>query len=94
MFFVTSGDSGSLVLANLTSSLRDPSRDAPAWMRILWAGIIGVLTLSLLLAGGLDALRSAVVSIGLPFAFMLLLMLAALWRGLLLDGRESPVGEP
>lgn len=94
VFFVTSGDSGSLVLANLTSNLRDPSRDAPAWMRILWAGIIGVLTLALLLAGGLNALRSAVVIMGLPFAFVLLLMLAALWRGLLLDGRESPVGKP
>lgn len=89
VFFVTSGDSGSLVLANLTSNLRDPNRDAPASMRILWAGVIGVLTLALLLANGLDALRSAVVIMGLPFAFVLLLMMAALGRALLLHRRAS-----
>src|SRR5690606_26568446 len=45
VFFVTSGDSGSLVLSNLTSIIDDPNDDAPPWMRVLWAGIIGLLTL-------------------------------------------------
>lgn len=82
IFFVTSGDSGSLVLANLTSTLKDPNADAPLWRRILWAAIIGVLTVALLLAGGLTALQSAVVIMGLPFAFVLFLMMFGLLRAL------------
>ncbi|MEC8917012.1 MAG: choline BCCT transporter BetT, partial [Pseudomonadota bacterium] len=54
VFFVTSGDSGALVLSNFTSKLKDVNSDAPIWMRILWSAVIGILTLSLLLAGGLS----------------------------------------
>lgn len=86
VFFVTSGDSGSLVLSNLTSILRDPNQDAPAWMRVLWAGIIGVLTVALLMAGGLSALQGTVVIMGLPFAFVLFLMMLGLFKALQLEG--------
>lgn len=86
VFFVTSGDSGSLVLSNLTSILRDPNHDAPGWMRVLWAAIIGVLTVALLMAGGLSALQSAVVIMGLPFAFVLFLMMLGLFKALQLEG--------
>lgn len=89
VFFVTSGDSGSLVLSNLTSILTDPNHDAPAWMRILWAGIIGVLTVALLMAGGLSALQSAVVVMGLPFAFVLFLMMLGLFKALKLEGLKE-----
>ena len=68
VFFVTSGDSGSLVLSNLTCFIRDPSNDAPAWMRIAWATVIGLVTVALLSTDGLNALQSAVVIMGLPFA--------------------------
>ncbi|MGV8898359.1 MAG: choline BCCT transporter BetT [Burkholderiaceae bacterium] len=89
VFFVTSGDSGSLVLSNLTSVLRDPSQDAPAWMRILWAAIIGVLTLALLMAGGLSALQGTVVIMGLPFAFVLFLMMLGLFKALKVEGMKE-----
>ena len=89
VFFVTSGDSGSLVLSNLTSILRDPNQDAPGWMRILWAGIIGVLTVALLMAGGLSALQGAVVIMGLPFAFVLFLMMFGLFKALKLEGLKE-----
>ena len=89
VFFVTSGDSGSLVLSNLTSILRDPNHDAPAWMRVLWAAIIGVLTLALLMAGGLGALQSAVVITGLPFAFVLFLMMLGLYKALKVEGLKE-----
>ncbi|MEX1215532.1 choline BCCT transporter BetT [Saccharospirillum sp.] len=89
VFFVTSGDSGSLVLSNLTSILRDPNQDAPGWMRILWAGIIGVLTVALLMAGGLSALQSAVVIMGLPFAFVLFFMMFGLFKALQLEGLKE-----
>lgn len=86
VFFVTSGDSGSLVLSNLSSHLKDPSHDAPAWMRVLWAGVIGVLTIALLLADGLTALQSAVVIMGLPFAFVLFMMMYGLTEALRVEG--------
>jgi choline/glycine/proline betaine transport protein len=89
VFFVTSGDSGSLVLSNLTSVLTDPNHDAPSWMRITWAAIIGLLTLALLLAGGLGALQSTVVIMGLPFAFVLFAMMAGLYRALKVEGLKE-----
>jgi choline/glycine/proline betaine transport protein len=82
VFFVTSGDSGSLVLSNLTSILKDPYSDAPPWMRVMWAGIIGLLTISLLLADGLTTLQGAVVITGLPFAFVLCVMMVGLLKAL------------
>lgn len=82
IFFITSGDSGSLVLSNLTSVLKNPYSDAPAWMRIMWASIIGLLTIALLLADGLTALQSAVVVTGLPFAIVLCLMMLGLFKAL------------
>lgn len=86
VFFVTSGDSGSLVLSNLSSQIEDPNQDAPAWMRVLWAAVIGVLTIALLMADGLAALQSAVVIMGLPFAFVLFLIMYGLFKALRAEG--------
>ncbi|MEX0607504.1 MAG: BCCT family transporter, partial [Halofilum sp. (in: g-proteobacteria)] len=85
IFFVTSGDSGSLVLSNLSSILHDPNADAPAWMRVLWAAVIGLLTIALLIAGGLTALQSATVILGLPFALVLFAVMAGLLKALRLE---------
>lgn len=82
VFFVTSGDSGALVLSNFTSILTDVNHDAPVWMRILWAAIIGLLTLALLMAGGLGALQSTVVIMGLPFSVVLFFMMVGLFKAL------------
>ncbi|MCU7554510.1 choline BCCT transporter BetT [Alteromonas sp. ASW11-19] len=89
VFFVTSGDSGSLVLSNLTSILKDPYSDAPSWMRIMWASIIGLLTIALLLADGLTALQSAVVVTGLPFAFVLCVMMVGLYKALRVESLKQ-----
>ncbi|WP_217474571.1 choline BCCT transporter BetT [Stutzerimonas stutzeri] len=86
VFFVTSGDSGSLVLSNFTSILKDVNSDAPVWMRVLWAAIIGVLTLALLIAGGLTALQGTVVIMGLPFSIVLLFMMVGLFKALHVEG--------
>lgn len=86
VFFVTSGDSGALVLSNFTSRLKDVNSDAPVWMRILWACVIGLLTLALLMAGGLSALQSVVVITGLPFSIVLFFMMAGLLKALRVEG--------
>src|SRR5699024_2312645 len=68
MFYVTSADSGALVMSNFTSKVTSSDGDGPPWMRIFWAVATGVLTLALLSLGGLDALQSATIIIGLPFS--------------------------
>lgn len=92
VFFVTSGDSGSLVLASFTSRPGPAAVDAPVWLRVLWAAVIGALTLALLMAGGLQALQSAVVVMGLPFAVVLLLMAWGLYRGLRAEPPVKTIG--
>lgn len=89
VFFVTSGDSGSLVLSNLTSIIKDPNQDAPSWMRIVWAAIIGLLTVGLLMADGLTALQSAVVIMGLPFTFVLFFMMGGIYKALRLEALKE-----
>lgn len=78
-FFVTSSDSGSLVVDSLTSGGRP---DSPVGVRIFWALAEGAVAAVLLLGGGLQALQTAVIITGLPFAFILLIMCYSLYRGL------------
>ncbi|WP_114779171.1 BCCT family transporter [Botryobacter ruber] len=77
-FFVTSSDSGSLVVDSLTSGGRT---DSPVGIRIFWALAEGGVAAVLLLGGGLQALQTAVIITGLPFALILLLMCYSLYRG-------------
>ncbi|GAA4441654.1 choline BCCT transporter BetT [Pontibacter saemangeumensis] len=78
-FFVTSSDSGSLVVVSLTSGGRpNPS----VGTRVFWAVSGGAIAAVLLLGGGLQALQTAVIITGLPFAIILLLMCYSLFKGL------------
>jgi choline/glycine/proline betaine transport protein len=78
-FFVTSSDSGSLVIDIITSG---GNEDPPVWQRIFWAITEGVVAAALLLAGGLSALQTAAISSALPFAFVMLFMCFGLYKGL------------
>ncbi|QIL89744.1 BCCT family transporter [Microbulbifer sp. SH-1] len=69
VFFVTSADSGAMVVNMLSSHGRD---DTPLWQRIFWAGIIGAVAIALLLAGGLSSLQTATIASALPFSLILL----------------------
>ncbi len=78
-FFVTSSDSGSLVIDNLTSGGK---LDSPVGQRVFWASTEGAVAAVLLLGGGLGALQAAAISSGLPFVILLLIMCYSLRRGL------------
>ncbi|MFD1685143.1 BCCT family transporter [Halobellus litoreus] len=78
-FFVTSSDSGSLVIDHLTSGGK---HDVPTAQRVFWAVIEGVIAAVLLIGGGLDALQTASITAGLPFTFVLLLMCYTVYVGL------------
>lgn len=79
VFFVTSSDSGSLVIDTITAGGK---MDAPKSQRIFWCIFEGLVAIALLLGGGLLALQAAAVSTGLPFALVLLLACWALIKGL------------
>lgn len=79
VFFVTSSDSGSLVIDTITAGGKV---DAPVSQRVFWAVTEGVVAICLMLGGGLAALQAAVISMGLPFAIVLLLMCISLAIGL------------
>jgi len=82
LFYVTSADSGSLVLGNFTSKLKDINSDAPNWLRIFWSVAIGVLTLSMLMTNGISALQNTTVIMGLPFSFVIFFVMAGLYKSL------------
>ena len=73
VFFVTSADSGALVVDMLASSGKDHS---PLWQRIFWSVLMGVVAIALLLADGLKALQTATIASALPFSIVLL---ASIW---------------
>ncbi|MFT6011084.1 MAG: choline/carnitine/betaine transport [Candidatus Azotimanducaceae bacterium] len=79
VFFVTSSDSGSLVVDHLTSGGKLAS---PVQQRIFWAIMEGAIASVLLVGGGLDTLRAASVSTGLLFAGVILVGVYSLYMGL------------
>ncbi|EOU9528253.1 choline transporter [Cronobacter dublinensis] len=82
LFYVTSADSGSLVLANFTSKLKDINSDAANWLRIFWSVAIGVLTMGMLMTNGISALQNTTVIMGLPFSFVIFFVMAGLYKSL------------
>ena len=89
-FFVTSADSGSLVVDSFASGGK---LTTPVTQRIFWTVTLGAIASALLFGGGLGALQAAAISTGLPFALLLLVMSFSLFRGLqnellLLDRQE------
>ncbi|MCV2880951.1 BCCT family transporter [Actibacterium sp. XHP0104] len=79
VFFVTSSDSGSLVIDTITAGGKV---DAPVPQRVFWCTFEGAVAIVLLIGGGLGALQAMVISTGLPFTVVLLLMCWAIYSGL------------
>ncbi|HEV8037005.1 BCCT family transporter [Yoonia sp.] len=79
VFFVTSSDSGSLVIDTITAGGKI---DAPVPQRVFWCTFEGLVAIALLIGGGLGSLQAMVISTGLPFTIVLLLMCFAIFRGL------------
>lgn len=84
VFFVTSSDSGSLVIDTITAGGKV---DAPVPQRVFWCIFEGAVAIVLLIGGGLASLQAMVISTGLPFTMVLLLMCWAIWRGLVAELR-------
>ena len=88
LFYVTTADSAALVMANLSSNLRNPAEDGRAGLRIFWALSTGALTVAMLLVGGIGALQNATVIMGLPFAFVVILVMIGLYKALRVEANR------
>jgi betaine/carnitine transporter, BCCT family len=89
VFFITSSDSGSLVIDSITAGGKI---DAPVPQRIFWASVEGAIAAALLWIGGteaIQALQAGAISTGLPFTFILLLMCVSLLMGFSTEPRGA-----
>lgn len=85
-FFVTSSDSGSLVIDTITSG---GDMHPPIWTRVFWAVTEGVVAAVLMVTGGLGALQTATITTALPFTFVIILACMGLMRGLKMEAAKA-----
>ena len=86
IFFITSSDSGSLVI-DITSS--GGKLEGPPARRVFWCSLEGAVAIALLLGGGLKSLQAASLIAGLPFSVLLILMTVSIWKGLRNETRRG-----
>ena len=82
VFFVTSADSGAMVVNMLASGGED---NTPMWQRIFWTSTIGITAAVLLLAGGLPSLQTAAIASALPFSVAVLFAIWGFMKALRAD---------
>lgn len=85
IFFVTSCDSGAMVIDMLCSNGRN---DTPIWQRLFWAISVGVVAGVLSLVGGLDALQTMTIASALPFSIVLLIACFGLMKALQIESAK------
>lgn len=86
IFFVTSSDSGSLVMDTIAAG---GQTDTPSLQRVFWCATSGIVAAVLLTTGGLSALQSATISTALPFSIVMLLLVWSLFKGMNADIAHS-----
>jgi glycine betaine transporter len=79
VFFVTSGDSATLVLGMMSTG---GNPNPPNKVKVMWGVLVAGIAISLLLAGGLKAVQTATIVFALPFTIVILLMAYSLWRAI------------
>ncbi|MDY1144201.1 choline BCCT transporter BetT [Pseudomonas aeruginosa] len=89
VFFVTSADSGTVVLSTLSAHRGSADDDGPKWLRVFWGSVTALVTGGLLFAGSIDALKSAVVLTSLPFSLILLLMMWGLHKAFYMESQRQ-----
>jgi glycine betaine transporter len=86
VFFVTSGDSATLVLGMMSTR---GNENPPAKIKLVWGALVAGIAITLLLAGGIKAVQTATIVFALPFTGVIVLMAIALLRGLREDWTEQ-----
>ncbi|QGU03756.1 High-affinity choline transport protein [Corynebacterium comes] len=85
LFYLTSANSGAMVMSNFSSSIPDPSEDGPKWLRIYWAVLTAVLTIAMLLAGGVVTMEYATLIFALPVTIVAYLVMFSFTKALRME---------
>ncbi|WP_425548395.1 choline BCCT transporter BetT [Brachybacterium paraconglomeratum] len=85
LFYLTSANSGALVMANFSSTIPDPAQDGAKWLRIFWAVLTALLTVAMLTAGGVTTMEYATLIFGLPVTVVAYLVMASFSKALRME---------
>jgi choline/glycine/proline betaine transport protein len=88
LFYLTSANSGAMVMSNFSASIPDPSQDGPKWLRIFWAVLTALLTVAMLLAGGVTTMEYATLIFALPVTIIAYLVMASFHKVLQMERAE------
>lgn len=88
LFYLTSANSGAMVMSNFSSSIPDPSQDGAKWLRIFWAVLTAVLTIAMLVAGGVTTMEYATLIFALPVTVIAWLVMASFSKALRMERAE------
>lgn len=88
LFYLTSANSGAMVMSNFSSSIPDPSVDGAKWLRIFWALLTAVLTVAMLVAGGVTTMEHATLIFALPVTVIAYLVMASFSKVLRMERAE------
>jgi len=88
LFYLTSANSGAMVMSNFSASIPDPSQDGPKWLRIFWAVLTAVLAVAMLLAGGVTTMEYATLIFALPVTVIAYLVMASFHKVLRMERAE------
>lgn len=88
LFYLTSANSGAMVMSNFSASIPDPSEDGPKWLRIFWAVLTAVLTIAMLYAGGVTTMEYATLIFALPVTVIAYLVMFSFLKVLRMERAE------
>lgn len=88
LFYLTSANSGAMVMSNFSSSIPDPGHDGPKRLRIFWALLTALLTVAMLLAGGVTTMEYATLIFALPVTVIAYLVMASFYKVLRMERAE------
>lgn len=89
LFYLTSANSGAMVMSNFSSTIPDPSQDGAKWLRIFWAVLTALLTIAMLVAGGVTTMEYATLIFALPVTIIAYLVMASFSKVLRMERAEQ-----
>ena len=88
LFYPTSANSGAMVMSSFSASIPDPAHDGPKWLRIFWLLNTAVLTVAMLLAGGVTTMEYATLIFALLVTIIAYLVMASFYKVLRMERAE------
>ncbi|WP_209374084.1 choline BCCT transporter BetT [Brevibacterium renqingii] len=88
LFYLTSANSGAMVMSNFSSTIPNPEEDGAKWLRIFWALVTAVLTIAMLVAGGVTTMEYATLIFALPVTVIAYLVMASFSKVLRMERAE------